>query len=320
MSSSAAGESAGDASAAAEGAAAPSEMPAPTTEFEKTWLQQKRERTEQLKKLREQEKSALKETGKEGSRQRLAYLMKMSDVFAHFASSSGTAAAAAAGAGAGAGSSSDAAPSTSATGGAGRKGRGRMTEKQEDEMMLKAHGGEEGDAKAPGKPEGGATRLTVQPPCIAHGKMRAYQLEGLNWMIKLHEHGINGILADEMGLGKTLQTISLLGYLKESRGISGPHLIITPKSTLTNWANECARWCPLLKVIRLQGDKATRAKIRAAHFDVADDFDVCLTTYESVIQEKAAIEKLVWRYVIIDEAHRIKNPDPNPNPNPNPNP
>jgi hypothetical protein len=30
---------------------------------------------------------------------------------------------------------------------------------------------------------------------------RSYQLEGLNWMIKLQENGINGILADEMGLG-----------------------------------------------------------------------------------------------------------------------
>ena len=28
--------------------------------------------------------------------------------------------------------------------------------------------------------------------------MRAYQLEGLNWMIKLHDNGINGILADEV--------------------------------------------------------------------------------------------------------------------------
>jgi SWI/SNF-related matrix-associated actin-dependent regulator of chromatin subfamily A member 5 len=43
------------------------------------------------------------------------------------------------------------------------------------------------------------------------GKMRDYQVRGLNWMISLYENGINGILADEMGLGKTLQTISLLG-------------------------------------------------------------------------------------------------------------
>ena len=64
-------------------------------------------------------------------------------------------------------------------------------------------------------------RLTVQPECIKFGKMRDYQLAGLNWMIRLFDHGINGILADEMGLGKTLQTISLLGYLNEYRGITG---------------------------------------------------------------------------------------------------
>jgi hypothetical protein len=30
------------------------------------------------------------------------------------------------------------------------------------------------------------------------GKMRDYQVRGLNWMIDLHANGINGILADEM--------------------------------------------------------------------------------------------------------------------------
>ena len=31
--------------------------------------------------------------------------------------------------------------------------------------------------------------------------LRAYQVEGLNWMVRLAANGINGILADEMGLG-----------------------------------------------------------------------------------------------------------------------
>ena len=43
-----------------------------------------------------------------------------------------------------------------------------------------------------------ATFLTAQPTTIAHGKMRQYQLEGLNWMIGLQENGVNGILADEV--------------------------------------------------------------------------------------------------------------------------
>ncbi|CAG2099938.1 unnamed protein product [Medioppia subpectinata] len=36
--------------------------------------------------------------------------------------------------------------------------------------------------------------------------LRDYQIEGLNWLIKMHENNINCILADEMGLGKTLQS------------------------------------------------------------------------------------------------------------------
>ena len=45
-----------------------------------------------------------------------------------------------------------------------------------------------------------AVFLTSQPTTLSFGKMRPYQLEGLNWMIRLQENGVNGILADEMGL------------------------------------------------------------------------------------------------------------------------
>lgn len=43
-----------------------------------------------------------------------------------------------------------------------------------------------------------ATFLTAQPTTLGFGKMREYQLEGLNWMIRLQENGVNGILADEV--------------------------------------------------------------------------------------------------------------------------
>lgn len=55
--------------------------------------------------------------------------------------------------------------------------------------------------------------LTASPSFIS-GEMRDYQIDGLNWLVSLHDNGINGILADDMGLGKTLQSVSLLGYLK----------------------------------------------------------------------------------------------------------
>ena len=78
------------------------------------------------------------------------------------------------------------------------------------------------------------TRLTTQPSSVK-GEMRDYQLEALNWLIRLHEQNINGILADEMGLGKTLESLSLLSYLKAFRNYPGPHLVVVPKSTSSNW-------------------------------------------------------------------------------------
>jgi SWI/SNF-related matrix-associated actin-dependent regulator of chromatin subfamily A member 5 len=108
-----------------------------------------------------------------------------------------------------------------------------------------------------------ATYLTSQPTRLGSPElqMRPYQLEGLNWMIRLQENGVNGILADEMGLGKTLQSISILVYMLEYRNVTGPHLVIVPKSVLSNWMNELARWAPTLKPVKFHGDKATREEI-----------------------------------------------------------
>lgn len=136
--------------------------------------------------------------------------------------------------------------------------------------------------------------------------MRDYQIRGLNWMISLFQTGLNGILADEMGLGKTLQTISLLGYMKHFRDHGSPHLVIVPKSTLQNWINEFTKWCPSIKTICLTGNKDERAEFVRTTF-AENDWDVCVTSYEIVLAEKSALKKINWKYLIIDEAHRIKN-------------
>ena len=52
---------------------------------------------------------------------------------------------------------------------------------------------ESGNAESDEDGEGiNTTRLMAQPSCIKFGQMRPYQLEGLNWMIKLQENGVNG--------------------------------------------------------------------------------------------------------------------------------
>ncbi|KAH1102679.1 hypothetical protein AAZX31_13G198000 [Glycine max] len=205
---------------------------------------------------------------------RLKYLLQQTELFAHFAKG-------------------DQSSSQKKSRGRGRHAS-NFTEEEEDEEYLK--GEEDGLAN---------TRLVTQPSCI-QGKMRDYQLAGLNWLIRLYENGINGILADEMGLGKTLQTISLLGYLHEFRGIKGPHMVVAPKSTLGNWMNEIRRFCPILRAIKFLGNPDERRHIRDELL-VAGKFDVCVTSFEMAIKEKSALRRFSWRYIIIDEAHRIKN-------------
>lgn len=150
--------------------------------------------------------------------------------------------------------------------------------------------------------------VTYECSLVIHGLMRPYQLQGLNWLVSLHHNGLNGILADEMGLGKTLQTISFLSYLKHYRAIAGPHLVVVPKSTLQNWAREFEKWTPDIKTVVLTGTKEERAELVAERI-IPQDFDVLITSYEICLIEKSALKKLSFEYIVIDEAHRIKNVD-----------
>lgn len=70
----------------------------------------------------------------------------------------------------------------------------------------------------------------AQPNLLVGGKLKEYQVKGLQWMVSLYNNRLNGILADEMGLGKTIQTISLITYLIERKKQNGPFLIIVPLS------------------------------------------------------------------------------------------
>ena len=83
--------------------------------------------------------------------------------------------------------------------------------------------------------------------------LKDYQLVGLNWLALLFEKELSCILADEMGLGKTCQVIAFLAHLLE-KGVTGPHLIVVPGSTLENWLRECKRFCPALVVEPYYGE------------------------------------------------------------------
>jgi SWI/SNF-related matrix-associated actin-dependent regulator of chromatin subfamily A member 5 len=109
-----------------------------------------------------------------------------------------------------------------------------------------------------------------------------------------------------MGLGKTLQSISVLVYMLEYRNVTGPHLIVVPKSTLSNWMNEIARWAPTLTAVKFHGDKETREEIirrdlEPSQRDEERTWNVVVTTYEVCNIEKNTLNKFAWSYLIIDE-------------------
>jgi SWI/SNF-related matrix-associated actin-dependent regulator of chromatin subfamily A member 5 len=74
-----------------------------------------------------------------------------------------------------------------------KKKRDRHDQEGEDAEDAELLADEEAEGET-----GRGHRLTVQPSVIQHGKMREYQIQGLNWLIHLYDNGINGILADEM--------------------------------------------------------------------------------------------------------------------------
>ena len=100
--------------------------------------------------------------------------------------------------------------------------------------------------------------------------------------------------------------MALLAYLAEHRGDAGPHLIIVPNAVLVNWRAELGQWVPGLKCVYYVGRKVERAALYAAEV-AGGRFHVLVTTFEFIMRDRARLAKLDWRYIIIDEAQRMKD-------------
>ena len=146
--------------------------------------------------------------------------------------------------------------------------------------------------------------VSEQPDLMENGELQTHQYDGLNWLLQLYRIGLNGILGDEMGVGKTIQTIALFAYLKQQTPRKLRHLVVGPKSVLNNWGHEFAYWAPSMKVMVMPGTKEERNEILK---NLPKDLDVLITTFEGARLTSDKLRKINWEYLILDEAHKIKN-------------
>ncbi|KAH3670530.1 hypothetical protein OGAPHI_001045 [Ogataea philodendri] len=164
------------------------------------------------------------------------------------------------------------------------------TEAQERQKRRKTATGDAVDAKS------------QQPKLLTGCAMKEYQIAGMEWLITLYQNGLNGILADEMGLGKTLQSIALIAFLIE-QGINGPFLVCCPLSTVSNWVAEFTRFAPDINVLAYVGSKTERPALRRKFSKCS----VVITSYEISIRDFRYLSTRLWKFLIVDEGHRLKN-------------
>jgi SNF2 family DNA or RNA helicase len=128
-----------------------------------------------------------------------------------------------------------------------------------------------------------------------------YQVTGWQWLRTMAENTGGCILGDEMGLGKTMQVIAELLHLRDEGSI--PSLVVAPVSLLENWRRECRKFAPSLMVLVHHGPD------RISNFRLFRNYDVVITSYQTVVNDNAMLRMLEWKLVVLDEAQNIKNPE-----------
>ncbi|XP_074058919.1 DNA excision repair protein ERCC-6-like 2 isoform X2 [Macrotis lagotis] len=175
-----------------------------------------------------------------------------------------------------------------------------------------------------------AFKLSEDGDCIPYTinrYLRDYQREGAQFLYGHYSLGRGCILGDDMGLGKTVQIISFLAAVLHKKGTrediennmpefllknmkkessSAPKkifLIVAPLSVLYNWRDELNTW-GYFRVTILHGNKKDSELIRVKQ----GKCEIALTTYETLRLCLDELNSIEWSAVIVDEAHRIKNP------------
>ncbi len=143
-------------------------------------------------------------------------------------------------------------------------------------------------------------------PKVLSRVLRGYQERGFQWIQALYRLRMGGVLADDMGLGKTLQVIAAVMWAKDRDGVE-PTLVVSPTSLVYNWEAEVNRFAPSLSTAVVDGNQRARF-LKWAELRRAADTDIIITSYPLLRRDINLISGQTFRFVVLDEAQHIKNP------------
>ncbi len=135
--------------------------------------------------------------------------------------------------------------------------------------------------------------------------LRDYQKDAIRWLLYLDGLDLGGCLADDMGLGKTLQILAFLNEKKERKSELPPHLIVMPKTLITNWLREAEKFAPNLKVEVYEGSQQKRRELIPKILKM-NQGEVLLITYGTMRRDAHYLREINFDLLIMDEAQVLK--------------
>lgn len=150
-------------------------------------------------------------------------------------------------------------------------------------------------------------------PVDIYSKLFDYQRTAIKWLWELHNQKAGGIMGDEMGLGKTIQITAFLAGLHHSN-LFKPSLIVCPATMLKQWLRELREWYPPFRVAILHESARSKSQGSFSRSDVirrigSSPSGILITTYDHMRICKRDLLSVRWGYVVLDEGHKIRNPD-----------